>query len=107
MVRLIAEQIPEVIVDWQQGDEWVAAELERLIATKAPEVILLSHRSMFGNVAHIVMPVGDKSINFFVGPNGAIGLKSASADLVRKAAIRLSSAIGYDWRLSEPNPGQS
>jgi hypothetical protein len=53
LARRLCDRFPTTIIDWQQGNAFVQAGLDRLISLGTPEVILHSHRAYFGNVVFV------------------------------------------------------
>jgi hypothetical protein len=58
LVRRLRCHFPEMIVDREKGNDHVQEGLERLKARQAPNVILESHRSYFGNVIYVSISEG-------------------------------------------------
>lgn len=59
LVQRLHHHFPMLNLDWERGDVYVQSQLDRLIALEAPDVILESHRSYFGNVVYT--SIRDKS----------------------------------------------
>jgi hypothetical protein len=51
LARRLLRHFPSTVIDWDWGDAHVQDGLDRLIGLGAPDVILESHRTYFGNVA--------------------------------------------------------
>jgi hypothetical protein len=53
LVRRLLRHFPATVIDWERGDAHVQAGLDHLIRLGAPDVILESHKSYFGNVVFV------------------------------------------------------
>jgi hypothetical protein len=50
LAQRLIRHFPSAVIDWERGNAHVQEGLDRLIGLEAPDVILESHRSYFGNV---------------------------------------------------------
>jgi hypothetical protein len=53
LARRLYDRFPTTVIDWERGDAYVQAGLDRLTALGTPDVILQSHRAYFGNVVFV------------------------------------------------------
>ena len=58
LVRRFARSFPSAVIDRERGDAHIQEGLDRLIAMGAPDIILKSHRSYFGNTVFVSVSEG-------------------------------------------------
>src|SRR6266446_8873446 len=60
----LVQSLPTVLVDWARGNRIIQEELDRLIESNTPDVILDSHRSLFDNTPYIQIWLPEYPHNF-------------------------------------------
>ena len=89
-----------VVIDKASGDRLVQAGYERLLEIGTPEVILESHRWLFGRTVFVTLADDDASehrIRFLLQPYGAINVEyEGDKDACRPMLEKLAGILGYE-----------
>ncbi len=103
----LQERIPGVVVDREQGDRHVAANLQRHIDLGTPEILLTGERSLIGRTLFVEFPVaGYPGVTLsgytfgFTYYDGCISLKCEPFDLAALKAGALMFAERMELALS-------
>jgi hypothetical protein len=102
VVSRIATSMSTVLIDWTRGDQEVDSKLRELIALGTPDVILASHKSLFGRTVYIELSFPEfpnQPIGFFVQPYGRIAIESKDSAVFHHAVDQLSSLLNYDSKI--------
>jgi hypothetical protein len=106
--RRIRDNLPNAVVDRWRGDEYVDARLQELIEQRTPEIILASHRRLFGRTLHIEVSYPDwprEHVFAYVSPvtpDCDFDLKLPgpfNLALLQRAAKDVSAALGFRFFL--------
>jgi hypothetical protein len=107
IVSKIAQSMPTSLIDWIRGNKEVDDSLQRLISMGAPDVILESHRSLFGRTVYVEWSFPEfpnRRVKTLLSPGCRIDIRCVGEDdieLLRHAATRVSSALGYEFEIVE------
>lgn len=108
--RRLREACPQAVIDWDRGEAWVHESLQRLIDHKTPEVILESHRRLFGRTVFISLSYPewpDRPVYCIVsGLERDLGdalflevTEPFDLDLLKRGAKDLAAAMGFEYCL--------
>ena len=101
LISILSQSVPIILVDWVHGDRIVADGLQQLISLHCPEVILDSHRMLFGNTARVQIwfpTFPDEHVSFTVWPLQSLELEFSnphSAAFSTYVANKISSILKY------------
>ena len=102
VLRRVAPAFRYVIIDKVRGDRLVAEKYTQLLAIPAPEVILRSHRSLFGRTVFVTLAdddAGESRIRSLLQPCSEIWVEYESSlgrDDCRPLLDKLAALLGYE-----------
>lgn len=124
LVQRLLRHFPSAVIDRERGDAHVQAGLDRLIGLGAPDVILESHRSKFGNVVFVSVggsrwagatatsylhrmwpPLGDTVFFDVQGADDALTVDLIARELGTALGMVFCSEVSEDEQPAEPDRG--
>lgn len=108
VARRVLQGNPNAVTDWSRGDEMVDARLQDLLSMRAPDVIVASHRLLFGHVVYIELSYPEwpnhSVFTYVYGPaNDGLSLEVSGGfdiKLLIHAAREISQALNYEFELT-------
>ena len=107
VLRRIAPAFRYVVIDKARGDRLIQEKYTELLDMRAPEVILRSHRSLFGRTVFVTLAdddAGALQIRFLLQPCCEIRVKYDAEwrrDEYRPMLEKLAGLLGYEIRFQE------
>lgn len=116
IARRVRQACPEAVIDWGRGDAWVEASLQKLIAHGTPEVILESHRHLFGRTVYIAVCYSDwpdqpvftivSGIQRELGDNLFLKVTDPfDLDLLKRGAQDFATVLNFEFFLEAAHDG--
>jgi hypothetical protein len=108
VLRRIAPAFPYIIIDKASGDRLVQEEYERLVDLATPDVILQSHKSLFGRTVFVTLAedeTGECRMKFLLQPCCAIRIEyhpGPHRDQAPPMLVKLAKLLGYKIGIDSP-----